>query len=140
MSFPGLVANVPIELAEHLAPIRILSKQLSPGSGGTGKQRGGLGQEVVIESTARTPMRVSIQADRIRTAASGLLGGGAGSRGEVLVNDRPVADVKGMVTLERGDRIVLRMPGGGGFGNALERDPAAVLRDIAMGYVRRGRP
>ena len=140
MSFPGLVANVPIELAEHLAPIRILAKRLIPDSGGTGRHRGGLGQEVVIESTARTPMRASIQAERIRTPASGLIGGGAGALGQVLVNDRPVADAKGTVTLERGDRVVLRMPGGGGFGKASERDPTSAARDIAMGYVKAGRP
>jgi len=51
-----------------------------------------------------------------------------------------VADAKGTVTLERGDRVVLRMPGGGGFGKASERDPASAARDIAMGYVKAVRP
>jgi N-methylhydantoinase B len=27
------------------------------------------------------------------------------------------------------------MPGGGGLGDPLQRDPAAVQRDVAMGYV-----
>ena len=135
MSFPGLVANVPVELSEHLAPVRIIAKRLRADSGGAGRQRGGLGQEVVLESASNAPMRVAIQAERIRTPADGLLGGGAGACGEVFVNGRPAADAKGMVTLQRGDRIVLRLPGGGGYGKLSERDPVLVARDLAMGYV-----
>lgn len=135
MSFPGLVANVPIELSEHLAPFRIVSKRLTPDSGGAGRWRGGLGQEVIIESLAKAPMRAAIQSERIRSPADGLLGGAPGACGEVLVNGRKVADAKGVVILERGDRITLRMPGGGGHGKPSERDPGARARDLEMGYV-----
>jgi N-methylhydantoinase B len=134
MSFPGLVANVPAELAEHLAPLRIVSKRLLPDSGGAGRQRGGLGQEVIIESAAKGPIRASIQADRIRTPADGFLGGGPGACGTVLLNGKVVADAKGIVTLECGDRIVLRLPGGGGFGDPAERLAEAIAADRAMGY------
>lgn len=140
VSFPGLVANVPVELTEHLAPVLVHAKRLRPDSGGVGRQRGGLGQEVIIESVSKSPMRVSIQAERIRTPAEGLLGGGPGARGETLVNDRPAADSKGVVTLEQGDRITLRLPGGGGFGDPRERDPALAARDLTLGYVREGNP
>jgi N-methylhydantoinase B len=30
--------------------------------------------------------------------------------------------------------VLVSTPGGGGYGNALERDPAAVVRDVAFGY------
>lgn len=140
VSFPGLVANVPVELTEHLAPVLVHAKRLRPDSGGVGRQRGGLGQEVIIESVSKSPMRVSIQAERIRTPAEGLLGGGPGACGETLVNDRPAADSKGVVTLEQGDRITLRLPGGGGFGDPRERDPALAARDVTLGYVRKGNP
>lgn len=116
MSFPGLVANVPIELSEHLAPLRVVSKRLLPGSGGEGRHRGGMGQEVVIESTASAPIRAAVQAERIRSPADGVLGGGPGACGEVLLNGRKVDDAKGVVIMRRGDRIVLRLPGGGGYG------------------------
>ena len=135
MSFPGLVANVPIELSEHLAPLRILSKRLLPDSGGIGMHRGGLGQEVVIESTAKNPIRAAIQAERIRIPARGLLGGGQGALGVVLHNGTPVADAKGSITMMKGDRLTLRLPGGGGFGKAADRSAAAIAHDIAMGYV-----
>ena len=118
MSFPGLVANVPIELSEHLAPVRVISKRLLPGSGGAGRRRGGLGQEVVIESTAQAPIRAALQAERLRCPADGVLGGGPGACGAVLLNGRAVPDAKGVVILQRGDRLTLRLPGGGGYGEA----------------------
>ena len=124
-----------IELTEHLAPVRILAKRLRPDSGGPGRQRGGLGQEVVLESVAKTPIRAAVQAERIRTPAEGLLGGGAGACGEVLVNGRPTADSKGTVMLAQGERIVLRMPGGGGFGDPSERSAEAARLDRERGYV-----
>jgi N-methylhydantoinase B len=34
-----------------------------------------------------------------------------------------------------GDRLVVHMPGGGGIGDAGERDPAAVAADVKAGYV-----
>ena len=36
-----------------------------------------------------------------------------------------------------GERLIVEMPGGGGLGDPLARDPAAVQRDVAMGYVSR---
>ena len=135
MSFPGLVANVPIELTEHLVPVRILAKRLRPDSGGAGRQRGGLGQEIILESVAEQPIRVAVQAERIRTPADGLLGGRAGACGEVLYNGRPVDDAKGIITLSRGERIVLRLPGGGGFGQPAERSTNALRDDLLQGFV-----
>jgi len=135
MSFPGLVANVPVELTEHLVPVRIVAKRLRVDSGGAGRQRGGLGQEVVLESVADVPVNVAVQAERIRTPADGLLGGRAGALGEVLFNDRPVADAKGIVTLARGDRVTLRLPGGGGYGDPRSRSIEAARADAEQGFV-----
>jgi N-methylhydantoinase B len=36
--------------------------------------------------------------------------------------------------LAPGDWIAVKTPGGGGYGPAVERDPAMVDRDIARGY------
>lgn len=134
-SFPGLVANVPAELFEQLTPLRIVSKRLRADSGGAGRHRGGLGQEIELESTASVPIRISLQTDRIRTAATGLLGGGPGALGEVLLNGSPVPDAKGIFMLMPGDRLTVHSPGGGGFGDPRERDPALRKNDAVMGYV-----
>jgi N-methylhydantoinase B len=40
--------------------------------------------------------------------------------------------------LERGDRVLVSTPGGGGYGPARARDRARVARDRALAYVSRG--
>jgi N-methylhydantoinase B/oxoprolinase/acetone carboxylase alpha subunit len=40
--------------------------------------------------------------------------------------------------VRRGDRIVVEMPGGGGFGVSAERDPRLTKRDLKAGYVIEG--
>ena len=37
--------------------------------------------------------------------------------------------------LTDGDRVEIVTPGGGGYGNPAERDPALVKEDLAEGYV-----
>jgi N-methylhydantoinase B len=39
------------------------------------------------------------------------------------------------IHLSRGRRVRLETPGGGGWGDPLVRDPAAVARDVTLGYV-----
>jgi N-methylhydantoinase B len=39
------------------------------------------------------------------------------------------------VRIRRGQRLRLETPGGGGYGEPHERDPAAVARDVYLGYV-----
>ncbi|MBI4505893.1 MAG: hydantoinase B/oxoprolinase family protein, partial [Chloroflexi bacterium] len=48
--------------------------------------------------------------------------------------------IPGKVTgfsLRRGDVVVMRTSGGGGYGDPLERDPALVWHDVVEGYVSR---
>jgi N-methylhydantoinase B len=42
---------------------------------------------------------------------------------------------KGLQVVPPGERLVIEMPGGGGMGPAAERDPAAVRRDVRLGYL-----
>ena len=44
---------------------------------------------------------------------------------------------KAQVLLRRGNMLVIRTPGGGGYGDPAERDPEAVARDVADGLVSR---
>ena len=39
------------------------------------------------------------------------------------------------VKMQRGDKIIVRSPGGGGYGNPLERDVDLVLKDVKMKYI-----
>ena len=47
----------------------------------------------------------------------------------------PIATKFSNVIVSTGDQIRLRTPGGGGYGDPLEREPGRVLRDVIDGYV-----
>jgi N-methylhydantoinase B len=125
-----------VEVAERNSPLFFHYKRMRSGSGGAGRFRGGLGQDILIESRSPRPIVVSFMAERTRFPAPGLAGAAAGGRGDVRVNGRRVDNRKQHV-LERGDRMLIRTPGGGGYGPARARDSQLTKRDRAMGYVGR---
>ncbi len=67
------------------------------------------------------PVTASFMADRLKTPAPGLLGGGAGAVGRVLVDGKPV-DPREILTIEPGARLTLETPGAGGFGASPGQD------------------
>ena len=78
------------------------------------------------------------RADRQSIRPYGLFGGRAGRPGESFVDpDGERRQVTSKVTMEakKGDVFRYILPGGGGWGDPLERDPAAVLRDLRNGIV-----
>ena len=110
-----------------------MHRALVPGSGGAGRHRGGLGQEIRILNTSPTPTAVFLSAERTRVPARGIAGGEAGATGAVEINGVPV-DPKVQHLLRPGDVVTLRTPGGGGHGPHGERDPGAAARDRTLGY------
>jgi N-methylhydantoinase B len=106
------------------------------GSGGPGRFRGGLGQDVLIESRSTRPIVMSFMAERTRVPAPGLRGGREGGRGDVKLNGKSI-DHRRQYVLARGDRVLIRTPGGGGYGPSRRRDPRLAARDLALGYVPR---
>jgi N-methylhydantoinase B len=133
-AWPSNVSNVPVELIERNSPLLVHRKQLRADSGGGGRFRGGLGQEIEFEVVSETPIGLIFMAERCRIPAPGMQGGGPGARGEVRIDGAEV-DWRRQVVLQKGQRVLLRTPGGGGMGPARERDPAAVERDRRQGYV-----
>ncbi len=117
VSYPTGVSAVPLEVVEASAPIRFLCKELRPGSGGDGAQRGGLGQ--VIEFTVDTsrPWMLNAVTSRLVEGPAGLLGGAAGAPGRFCVNGEPVR-TQARIELAPGDVVRLELPGGGGYGTA----------------------
>ena len=71
--------------------------------------------------------------ERIRVPAPGLGGGGTGACGEVLINGVAV-DSRRPQVLSPGDEVILRTPGGGGYGAAEERSDALRSYDRLHGY------
>ncbi|HEX2227812.1 MAG TPA: hydantoinase B/oxoprolinase family protein, partial [Candidatus Binatia bacterium] len=135
VGFPSGVAGVPAEVIESLSPVVMRRRQLRPDSGGAGKWRGGLGQLTEFARRGKGRWSVSSIADRTEYPAPGLLGGGPGAKGEVLLDDGTGLHAKAMVDLKHDDIVHVNLPGGGGYGNALERPPEKVLWDVVEGYV-----
>ena len=134
-AWPSNVSNVPVELIERNSALFVHRKELRPGSGGAGRFRGGLGQEIEFEVVSETPVGIIFMAERCRFPAPGMQGGEAGARGEVRIDGAHV-DYRRNVVLKPGQRILLRTPGGGGMGPPAERDSAAADGIAARGTRR----
>ncbi|HEX7064422.1 MAG TPA: hydantoinase B/oxoprolinase family protein, partial [Bacillales bacterium] len=104
-------------------------------SGGNGTYRGGLGQ--IIQFSVRTdkPYRFPTMFDRLNYPASGLDGGGFGAKAEVLLNNEIPLEPKRMYTLNPEDTVTLKLPGAGGYGDPVKREPKRVLDDVLNGYI-----
>jgi N-methylhydantoinase B len=135
VGFPSGVAGVPAEVIENLSPLLMRRRQLWPDSGGAGERRGGLGQ--LTEFTRRGTGRWSVSCivDRCRYAAPGLAGGKEGTAGELYLDSGERPNPKSLVDLEPNRIVHLNTPGGGGYGDPLERDPERVRQDVIAGYV-----
>jgi len=128
------VSSTSIELSEHIAPLRVHHKRLRPDSGGPGQHRGGLGQEVLLESLSDKPIAVSFLAERTVFPATGIHGGEAGAPGVLEINGQ-VSDTKSQYILNRGDTVFMATPGGGGYGDPAARRATDRAADAVAGYI-----
>src|SRR5437016_10533390 len=71
LSWPSNISSTPVEVAERNSPLFFRHKRMRPGSGGPGRFRGGLGQDVLFESRSRRPIVLSFMAERTRFPAPG---------------------------------------------------------------------
>jgi N-methylhydantoinase B len=134
LSWPSNVSSTSVEISEHIAPLRFHHKRLRPDSGGPGRHRGGLGQEILLESRSDTPIAVSFLAERTRFPAFGIEGGQPGAPGDLQINGKQV-DPKRQYVLRYGDIVRLSTPGGGGHGDPAKRSEEALKADLKAGYV-----
>ncbi len=107
---------------------------------GAGKYRGGMG--VVKSQRFLTPGFMTHESDRNEDAPWGIFGGTDGVPARVRIHNAARAEeprdvyakFSGM-RAELGDVVSYLSPGGGGFGNPLERDPGKVLDDLLDGFI-----
>jgi N-methylhydantoinase B len=142
ISFPYNVRNVSIEWSETETPVLFLRRELITGSGGAGRWRGGLGEELAltVETTAdvapSVPLVLSGSAGRTRYAAQGVGGGLSGSLGRIAVDDKPIAPTSAPdLRFLPGNVVRLQTPGGAGHGNPADRANGAIEADLRDGYV-----
>jgi N-methylhydantoinase B len=116
--------NTPIEAFELAYPLRVVAYRLRDGSGGAGEHRGGDGLVRILE-VHTDDATASLLTERRARGPWGLAGGDAGTPGRNLLvrhgTEHPLP-AKTTLRLQRGDRLVVATPGGGGYG-----DPAAAM-------------
>ncbi|CDX54250.1 5-oxoprolinase [Mesorhizobium plurifarium] len=134
-AFPSGVHTMPIEATEHTGPIVIWRKELRPNSGGDGEFRGGLGQVIEIAATDGHEFDFSAMFDRVNHPARGRNGGKSGVAGVVKLDDGTKMRPKGWQHVPAGRRLILELPGGGGYGDPAKRDAAARANDRSKGYI-----
>jgi len=133
--YPSGVRNVPVEISEAITPMVIWRKELRLDSGGPGAQRGGLGQVMEVTSRENAPFGMFASFERVHYAARGRDGAGPGEKGRLRLESGVELRNKGIQTIPAGDRLIVEMPGGGGYGDPLTRDAAAVADDVRLGLV-----
>ncbi|MBI3796599.1 MAG: hydantoinase B/oxoprolinase family protein [Deltaproteobacteria bacterium] len=134
-AFPSGIQGVPAEIIENVSPLVMEQRALVPDSGGPGKHRGGLGQEMILSVRTAEPVVHSAMYDRTKFPALGFAGGKNGGLGEFFLSDGTHPHPKAQYRLLPDQKVILRLPGGGGFFSAFERDPELVRQDVLNGYV-----
>jgi N-methylhydantoinase B len=135
----GIAKTPPIEVLEQRFPVFFEEFALAEGSGGAGRHRGGFGIRYKI-SLRRGEARASFVMDHGRVGPPGVFGGSPGLPNHIEITTGGIKRVPEHLTKEQdislleGDSIVVRTPGGGGFGNPSERPEHLRKRDMLRGY------
>jgi len=130
----------PVEILEAAYPVAFTQWALRPDSGGPGRHRGGLGARYELE-LLEEDADVFLFGERGKYPPQGVVGGAPAAANRFRYeqddgeHEPPLVSKMVGIKLRRGQRLVLETPGGGGYGDPRERDPAAVARDVALGYV-----
>ena len=131
------MASQSIEVTEAEMPLAVTAYEFVTDKAGAGKFRGGVpfGRDYRFLEHEGT---LQVRSDRRDHRPFGLYGGSPGRPSENYLN--PVSDSqllpsKFTMTIRRGDVFRHVLAGGGGWGDPLERDPQAVLRDVRNEYL-----
>jgi N-methylhydantoinase B len=132
--------NMPVEALEMEAPLRVHRFCLRPDSGGAGRYRGGLGSIREYE-VLHGEVTFTHRGERHFTPAQGAHGGAQGALARSVIHrkggEREEVSSKRVTVLHPGDRVVVELPGGGGYGDPKERSREEVRADIRNGKVSR---
>lgn len=135
-AFPSGVWGSQVETTEAVAPVLITRRELKPDSGGAGVTRGGLGQQIEVQSSNGEDFMLFLSVERILNPARGRSGGSNGATGRIRVGrDGPNLPGKGEIRVKSGETLIFETPGGGGFGPPIERSREEILRDLREGLV-----
>ncbi|MGB0852549.1 MAG: hydantoinase B/oxoprolinase family protein [Pikeienuella sp.] len=134
----GISKAPPVEIMEQNFPVLYHRYALREGSGGAGARRGGFGLDYEIE-LRRGHARASFVMDHGRYGPQGALGGQDGAVNEVTVLRGEEAYTPEHLSKEQdiplgpGDRVRVKTPGGGGYGDPAEREQTLIDEDVRLG-------
>jgi N-methylhydantoinase B len=136
VGFPSPATSADVEVMESWYPILVSERSLRDGVNGAGTYRSGGGAVFVMEPYGTERFVGQMLGIREWLPLPGVAGGYPGSTSQFLVRraDGSLDRVSAMaadVVVEAGEAFVLRCPSSGGFGDPLDRDPAAVAEDVA---------
>ena len=133
----GISKAPPVEIMEQTFPVIYNHYALHEGSAGAGKMRGGFGLDYKLELRNGEAL-ASFVMDHGRFGPQGALGGNDGDVNKVVILRNGSSYVpkhlskEQDITLAPGDRVWVRTPGGGGYGNPLQRPVDAVREDVRL--------
>jgi N-methylhydantoinase B/oxoprolinase/acetone carboxylase alpha subunit len=146
----GNCAIAPIEVLETRYPLIHEQFALHEGSGGAGRNRGGLGciRQIRVNSEE---LRTSAFIEKETIQPWGLFSGAPGKNAAILVRRQGHKDFATFkeafhtacngkfsdILLHKGEAVKLVTSGGGGYGDPLERDFARIAEDVRQGYISR---
>lgn len=129
------------EVIETIFPLIVRRNEIREDSGGPGQFRGGCGLIREIEVTSEAT-RLSVLSDRNIVPPAGVNGGASGAPNayQVIRAGRPIepSEFPGKIAnfaLRKGDVVVMKSSGGGGWGDPAKRGEDAIAADLADGYV-----
>ena len=130
--------NNPIEDIESHLPLRVDRYEIRDGTAAPGKWRGGVGS--IRSFTMSEDGGASVEGEGHGFRPWGFLGGGEGTTAALTFEPKdgtPVALPSKLphMRARAGDRFVALGPGGGGYGDPLDREPGQVLSDVLDGYI-----
>jgi N-methylhydantoinase B len=134
----GISKAPPVEIMEQQYPVLYHRYALHEGSGGAGRQRGGFGLDYEVE-LLRGEAKASFVMDHGRFGPQGVLGGQDGQPNRVEVWRDGACHIPDHLSKEQdialkpGDRVRVRTPGGGGYGDPGTRAQAAIDEDVRLG-------
>ncbi|MDR6685438.1 N-methylhydantoinase B [Arthrobacter sp. 1088] len=129
----ALLYHDSVEVDEQRYPILVHERTLVADSGGAGRQRGGLATRVTMEPRGES-VTLTYGIEGKINPPKGVRGGHDGAEPSAWVEDLKTGErheipVVGRYDLQSGEKVVSITPGGGGYGDPLERDVLAVLDD-----------
>jgi N-methylhydantoinase B len=132
----GSIAD--IEILESWYPLLFTERRARPGAGGAGVHRAGGGTQLSLRPHGVDQINGTMFGMRRWLPLQGIAGGSPGACNEFLVHrsDGTIDELdpnSAGTPMFAGDTFQMRLSSGGGFGDALDRDPEWVAVDVAAG-------